>query len=412
MAESKINTYTRSSTVSLKFLNDGKKQALLDIIYEYTRVVNVAIQFYWAFKNALPKYCSAEHYKQFGSSLTAYLTQCAGKQALGIVRGTFKKQNQRIYKYEKLLEAKKYKQARKLKKIIDETNVSIPMLENIIPIEVGGNPCVLTIDLNNKTSFDGYLSLAISKGKKLEIPFKKTKHFNKMVNRGGVMASGCRIGQSNVTFTFKFEKKEIVGSTLGIDIGLKNTINASDGQQSCTDVHGHDLESICRKMARKQKGSKAFRRAQEHRKNFVNWTINQLNLDGVKEVRREDIKNLRRGINTSRLMKSWTYTDIFGKLDRYCEDQNVSVIKVSPTYTSQRCSACGYVRKSNRNGKQFKCISCGHTEDADLNAAKNIALNLRPIGTKERLKRPNLEGFYWLAEGQELIVPATEGNKR
>jgi transposase len=70
------------------------------------------------------------------------------------------------------------------------------------------------------------------------------------------------------------------------------------------------------------------------------------------------------------------------------------VVYVCPTYTSQRCSSCGWVRKSNR--------------DADLNAAKNIALNLRPIGTKERLSHKNRKGFYLCEVVQEPIVPVAQ----
>lgn len=50
-----------------------------------------------------------------------------------------------------------------------------------------------------------------------------------------------------------------------------------------------------------------------------------------------------------------------------------NVIKVNPAYTSQTCSCCGHVDKDNRKTQdKFKCTSCGHTENADFNAAKNI----------------------------------------
>ncbi len=49
------------------------------------------------------------------------------------------------------------------------------------------------------------------------------------------------------------------------------------------------------------------------------------------------------------------------------------VIKVNPAYTSQTCSCCGHVDKDNRKSQdKFKCTSCGHKENADFNAAKNI----------------------------------------
>ncbi|NWH06078.1 zinc ribbon domain-containing protein, partial [Desulfobacter latus] len=38
---------------------------------------------------------------------------------------------------------------------------------------------------------------------------------------------------------------------------------------------------------------------------------------------------------------------------------------------SQRCSACGVICKSNRQGEIYKC-ACGLFLDADINASLNI----------------------------------------
>ncbi|EJF06793.1 transposase [Thiovulum sp. ES] len=47
--------------------------------------------------------------------------------------------------------------------------------------------------------------------------------------------------------------------------------------------------------------------------------------------------------------------------------------KVNPKFTSQKCSKCGYIDKENRKTQsEFKCLKCGHSENADLNASKNI----------------------------------------
>ena len=49
------------------------------------------------------------------------------------------------------------------------------------------------------------------------------------------------------------------------------------------------------------------------------------------------------------------------------------VVAVPAHYTSQTCSACGYVSKENRiNQERFCCLTCNHKENADINAAKNI----------------------------------------
>jgi transposase len=50
------------------------------------------------------------------------------------------------------------------------------------------------------------------------------------------------------------------------------------------------------------------------------------------------------------------------------------VEKISPAFTSQRCSACGQVdRKSRESQAVFRCTACGYACNADVNAAKNIA---------------------------------------
>ena len=49
-------------------------------------------------------------------------------------------------------------------------------------------------------------------------------------------------------------------------------------------------------------------------------------------------------------------------------------VSITPaSYTSQTCNICGYIDKLNRpNQHTFKCKNCGHTDNADFNAAKNI----------------------------------------
>jgi transposase len=50
------------------------------------------------------------------------------------------------------------------------------------------------------------------------------------------------------------------------------------------------------------------------------------------------------------------------------------VEKISPRYTSQRCSACGQLdRKSRERQAVFRCTACGFACHADVNAARNIA---------------------------------------
>lgn len=47
-------------------------------------------------------------------------------------------------------------------------------------------------------------------------------------------------------------------------------------------------------------------------------------------------------------------------------------VEVDPKYTSQTCNVCGSVNAESRQGKEFRCVVCGHQADADVNAARNI----------------------------------------
>jgi putative transposase len=48
------------------------------------------------------------------------------------------------------------------------------------------------------------------------------------------------------------------------------------------------------------------------------------------------------------------------------------VVRVDARYSSQTCSHCGSVDKKNRRGRLFRCVVCGHTAHADVEAAREI----------------------------------------
>ncbi len=48
----------------------------------------------------------------------------------------------------------------------------------------------------------------------------------------------------------------------------------------------------------------------------------------------------------------------------------------TPCYTSQTCSKCQYIDRNNRSKRDFECLNCGHQQDADKNASRNIYARL------------------------------------
>jgi transposase len=75
------------------------------------------------------------------------------------------------------------------------------------------------------------------------------------------------------------------------------------------------------------------------------------------------------GLNRGILRSGW------GLLVRRLEDKAPGrVERISPAFTSQRCSACGHVDTNSRESQaRFACTACGYASHADVNAARNIA---------------------------------------
>ena len=64
----------------------------------------------------------------------------------------------------------------------------------------------------------------------------------------------------------------------------------------------------------------------------------------------------------------------FGEFLRYkARLSGGQIVEVDPKNTSRRCSFCGYVAQENRESQAvFLCKKCGHSDNADHNAAVNI----------------------------------------
>jgi putative transposase len=83
-------------------------------------------------------------------------------------------------------------------------------------------------------------------------------------------------------------------------------------------------------------------------------------------------RNVRQkaGLNREIMRSGW------GLLVRRLEEKAPGrVEKVTPHFTSQRCSACGHVDPESRESQaRFVCTACGFADNADVNAAGNIAV--------------------------------------
>ena len=410
----------RTSTHTTKYLNTTKKSNLDIFINEYRRVSNIFVEYIWyngfSWKHKeqdktfslidnkleLPHMLPSTLIKEcnLNTFLTGRALKCCLTQVSGMIRAEVEKQRKRLFILDKLKSENIPRSKRK--NLIKRLKQNIP----VIPNTVNANPELNSICCDFQYSdkeFNGFLRLkSITKTKMdIKIPIKFNRHSRKLQSKGSLKNSFL-ISKNKIDFRWDIPnvEKRTEGIIVGADQGLKDVLTMSDKQVTPkVDVHGHSLESIIDRLCRKTKDSKSFKRTQEHRKNFVNWDLNQIDFSNIKQINLERIWNIGYKSKKSRKMSHWTNTIIRDKVESLCELIGVQVNHQSSTYRSQRCSGCGMVRKSNRKRKSYECKSCGLILDADYNASLNHEISLPEIPYNFRNLKLNREGFFWLESG-------------
>jgi transposase len=91
----------------------------------------------------------------------------------------------------------------------------------------------------------------------------------------------------------------------------------------------------------------------------------------AKGTRAEPGTHVRAKASLNRAIHSSVWTLFAQRLE---DKAPYRVERVNPAFTSQCCAVCGHVAPENRKSQAvFECVACGHTANADLNAAMNIA---------------------------------------
>lgn len=169
-----------------------------------------------------------------------------------------------------------------------------------------------------------------------------------------------------------------------IDMGISQFMVTSDGEFIDNPKHLFQylkqLRIESRKLSRMKKGGSNFKKQKKvltklHqkisrvRKDFLHKESRKL-ANNYNTIIREDL-NISKMVKGSKLAKhildcSW------GTFFEFLE-YKTNVVKVNPSYTSQKCSKCGHTCKENRKTQSlFECVKCGHSDNADFQATLNI----------------------------------------
>jgi Transposase and inactivated derivatives len=199
-------------------------------------------------------------------------------------------------------------------------------------------------------------------------------------------------------------------SPVGVDRGVAVVVATSDGElhdrqftttgeakrlkrlqqrlSRSLDTHGRNRRSKRRDATRAQLG-RLNARIRQRRADFATQTaVRLVRQHGLVAVEDLHVANMTRsargtaeqpghnvrakaGLNRAILGKGWS--GFLLALEHAARYHGAEIVKVNAAYTSQTCHACKHVAGESRESQAvFRCVACGHQDNADVNAAKNI----------------------------------------
>ena len=199
-----------------------------------------------------------------------------------------------------------------------------------------------------------------------------------------------------------------IDNYLGVDLGITNIATTSNG----TNYSGSKIDKTRERHAKRKSGlQKRAKQVKSKRRNNIYKKIRKL---GAKEYRfhtdinhciskliveetersgsnviiLENLSGIVESLKARRKQRSRMYGWSFSQLQEFIKYKaklaGIRVILIDPRHTSQKCSSCGHIERSNRgSGKKrevFKCKQCAYTTHSDYNAA----INIRDIGFQTR----------------------------
>lgn len=283
---------------------------------------------------------------------------------------------------------------------------------------------VTRLFIGTKTNHIGYLS--IKNHGPYQIPnsiYIKKQHGNYWVSfcyEDGLDESNLLTQEENLKHLRDADQSFLENNTVGIDRGVVRPVQAgaevfdfTPEQKKNKAGRERYLKRYQRRLAKQKKGSDRRYKTKKKiagchqkianiRKDFCHKTSRKIvdnpqhkiiiledlrtkNMTAKPKAKQTDDgkwekngANAKAGLNKSILDKGWHQLESFIKYKSYRAGK--AWFKVPAFHTSQECAACSHTHPNNRKSQdRFQCESCGHTDNADRNAAEVIkkrAINL------------------------------------
>ena len=225
-----------------------------------------------------------------------------------------------------------------------------------------------------------------------------SKYFNHSIYRFGTAKLVNKHGKYylHIPVTYEVEESNIsdICNVVGIDRGINFVVATYDSKHKSGFVSGKAIKQKRANYSRLRKelqmrhtpSSRRRLKAIGQRENRwmqdINHQVSKALATGNPKhtlIVLEDligIRNATERVKTKNryVSVSWSFYDLEQKLIYKAKQNQSSVIKVDPRYTSQCCPACGHTEKSNRNKKihLFTCKNCGYTSNDDRIGAMNL----------------------------------------
>lgn len=287
----------------------------------------------------------------------------------------------------------------------------IPVRSRLIKMT---SPNTMTLSLINKIGGERYGIVGKGRSFPIEVAVASKAGYAKGILRniyeGDYTLCDSRIAKESggIFLQLTYKTNEVkqaaidANKILGVDLGIsKAAYMAVDGALTNRWIDGGEIESFRRRTeARRKSIRNQMRVASDNRRghgrktlmkpldtlsskveNFKDTTNHRYSKaiveyaikNGCGTIQMEDLSGIRKASN---FLSTWSYYDLQQKTKYKAEEYGITFRLISPKYTSQRCHKCGVIDKESRKDQEtFKCTTCGHSANADWNAARNIAMD-------------------------------------